>query len=68
MNDEYFMRIAMRTAQDGIENGEMPFGACLVDRQGTVLSIVRNNVATTIDPTAHARRHRWMREQHRRPP
>lgn len=54
MNDEYFMRIAMRTAQDGIENGEMPFGACLVDQRGVVLSVAHNNVATTTDPTAHA--------------
>lgn len=54
MNDEYFMRIAIRTAQEGIEDGEMPFGACLVDQRGAVLSAASNTVTASTDSTAHA--------------
>ena len=53
MTDECFMRIAIRTAEKGIDNGDMPFGACLVDKNGTVVAIARNRVKTRADVTAH---------------
>jgi tRNA(Arg) A34 adenosine deaminase TadA len=54
MTDEHFMRIAIQAAQEAIADGDMPFGACLVDEKGTVASVARNSVKTRRDTTAHA--------------
>lgn len=48
------MRIALQTALQGVQDGETPFGACLVDTNGTILSAACNNVTSKSDPTAHA--------------
>ena len=37
MTDAYYMRIAIQTAREAIKDGEMPFGACLIDQNGSVL-------------------------------
>ena len=54
MTDEDLQRIAMQSAQEAIEDGDMPFGACVVNERGFVLSVAHNRVNTSMDPTAHA--------------
>ena len=54
MIDEDFLRIAMQAAQEAIEDGDMPFGACVITERGFVLSAAHNRVNTSMDPTAHA--------------
>ena len=54
LTDEDFLRIAMQTAQKAIKQGDMPFGACIIDERGFVLSAAHNSVNTSVDPTAHA--------------
>lgn len=52
--DEYFMRRAIRLAQDGIDsNSGGPFGAIVV-RDGEIIGEGWNQVTSTKDPTAHA--------------
>jgi tRNA(Arg) A34 adenosine deaminase TadA len=53
MTDEEFMRLAIQAAWQGIEKGEMPFGACLV-RKGHVVSVAHNSAKANMDTTAHA--------------
>jgi guanine deaminase len=56
MNDEEYMRLAIEKARQGIENGQSPFGACVV-REDAVLACVHNVVWETTDITAHAEIH-----------
>jgi len=53
MEDEEFMRMAMAKAREGVELGELPFGACIV-KDGTVLGCEHNTILSGGDVTAHA--------------
>ncbi|HKX11675.1 MAG TPA: nucleoside deaminase [bacterium] len=53
MDDAAYMRLAIAKAQEGIEQGQTPFGACIV-REGQVLACSHNEVWATHDITAHA--------------
>jgi guanine deaminase len=54
--DERFMRLAIDKARKGIDNGQSPFGACIV-KDGVVISCEHNVVWATTDSTAHAEVH-----------
>jgi len=47
------MRLAISKAEQGVKNGQEPFGACIV-RDGNVVSCAHNTVLETMDVTAHA--------------
>ena len=51
--DTFYMRQAMRQAQKGFENGEVPVGAVLV-RQKKIIGRAYSQVRLLKDPTAHA--------------
>lgn len=53
MSDTDYMRLAIEATWRGLEQGEMPFGACLV-RKGTVVAAVHNRARANMDTTAHA--------------
>lgn len=53
MNDEYFMRLAIAEAKDGVLKGNTPFGACLV-KEDSILARAHNRVWQDMDITAHA--------------
>lgn len=53
VEDERFMRLALREAEKAGSRGEVPIGAVLV-RQGEVLSARGNERELRRDPTAHA--------------
>jgi len=53
MTDADFIRLAIQAAWQGVERGEMPFGACIVTR-GQVVSVAHNSAKANIDVTAHA--------------
>lgn len=52
--DEHFMKLALRHAQHGARESEVPIGAVIVDSDGTVLAASRNRVEAEKDATAHA--------------
>lgn len=52
-SDEHFMRLAIAKATEGVNNGEDPFGACIV-KDGEVVSCVHNSCTSSQDVTAHA--------------
>jgi tRNA(Arg) A34 adenosine deaminase TadA len=49
-----FIRAAIEVAQRARENGNHPFGALLVDKEGNVLLEAENTVVTHRDCTGHA--------------
>ena len=51
--DDFFMRQALREAQDAGREGEVPIG-CVIVKDGKVLARGRNSMETLRDPTAHA--------------
>ncbi len=53
MTDLDFMRLALQAAWQGVERGELPFGACLV-RDGRVVATAYNSTKSVRDTTAHA--------------
>ena len=54
MNDEDFMRDAIRLSLEGVRSGRGgPFG-CVVVRAGQIVARGSNQVTSTCDPTAHA--------------
>ncbi len=53
MTDTEYMKEALQAAWQGLEEGEMPFGACVV-RNGRVLSVAHNCAKAGMDTTAHA--------------
>ena len=53
MNDAEYMRRAIQAAWQGLEKGEMPFGACIV-RKGRIVSVAHNSAKANVDTTAHA--------------
>lgn len=55
VNDDHYMRLALRHAQLAYRQKEVPIGAVIVDdEQGLVLSTARNSVEKLTDGTAHA--------------
>jgi len=52
--DEAFLRQAIETSLRARKNGNHPFGALLVDREGKVLAVAENTVITEHDATLHA--------------
>lgn len=53
MKDSYFMQLAISKAEEGVRNGQSPFGAVIAGN-GEVFSCEHNRVWETTDPTAHA--------------
>ena len=53
MNGQEHMRLAIRTAQEGIAAGQAPFGS-VIGRGEVVLAATHNTVWREGDPTAHA--------------
>ena len=53
MTEADFMRLAIKVAWQGIEKGEMPFGACIA-KKGQVVSVVHNTAKSDMHMTAHA--------------
>ncbi|HEX8285255.1 MAG TPA: tRNA adenosine(34) deaminase TadA [Pyrinomonadaceae bacterium] len=52
--DERWMREALGAAREAARMGEVPVGACVVSRQGALLSAAGNRTRADCDPTAHA--------------
>jgi len=46
--------MAMESAKQAADKGEVPVGACIVDPAGELLAIASNLTITNSDPTAHA--------------
>ncbi|MBK5721009.1 nucleoside deaminase, partial [Dysgonomonas sp. Marseille-P4677] len=53
LNDEYFMRHALKEAQIAFDKGEVPIGAVVVC-QGRIIARAHNLTETLNDVTAHA--------------
>lgn len=53
LNDEYFMRQALREAQQAAEEGEVPVGAVIVC-DGRIIARAHNQTERLNDVTAHA--------------
>jgi tRNA(adenine34) deaminase len=53
INDEYFMRHALREAEAAYADGEVPIG-CVIVKEGKIIARGRNSMETLKDPTAHA--------------
>jgi tRNA(adenine34) deaminase len=51
--DEYYMRLALREAEQAIEHDDVPIG-CVVVHSGEVIAAARNERELRGDPTAHA--------------
>ena len=51
--DEYFMRLAIREAQDALKHDDVPIGAVVV-HEGEVIAAAHNERELRQDPTAHA--------------
>ncbi len=50
---EYFMRLALKEAEEALKEGEVPVGAVLV-KENKVIASARNRKEADTDPTAHA--------------
>jgi len=50
----YFMREAIREANEGWHNGEVPVGALLISQSDEILARDHNRCISLNDPTAHA--------------
>ncbi len=55
-NNEHFMQLAIDKAIEGVDNGQSPFGACIV-KNGKVIACEHNIVWESTDITAHAEIH-----------
>ena len=53
VDDEHFMRLAIREAQRALDHDDVPIGAVVV-RDGAVAAAARNERERRRDPTAHA--------------
>jgi tRNA(adenine34) deaminase len=51
--DDYFMRLALREAEQALEHEDVPIGAVVV-RAGEVIAAAHNERELRTDPTAHA--------------
>ena len=49
-----YMLLAIAEAEKAARLDEVPIGAVIVDRDGTVLACAHNRVVSNADPTAHA--------------
>lgn len=50
-----YMKMCIDIATKGVDNNEGgPFGACIIDKDGNVISLCNNTVLKDNDPTAHA--------------
>ena len=54
VQDEYFMRFAIKEAIKAGERGEVPVGAVIVDAQQNILAAAGNNSIGDSDPAGHA--------------
>jgi len=54
MNDDYYMRLAVKEAQKAEEMDEVPVGAVIVDDTHGVIGSGFNRPISTQDPTSHA--------------
>ena len=54
MNREEIMREALRLAGEAAENGEVPVGCVITDREGNIIGRGRNRREEDRDATAHA--------------
>jgi len=52
--DDKCMRDALNSASQAAALGEVPIGACLVDKSGMMIASASNRTITDNDPTAHA--------------
>jgi tRNA(adenine34) deaminase len=52
--DEHYMRLALAEGEEAARVGDVPVGAVVVDRDGTILGRGRNRREIDQDPTAHA--------------
>ncbi|MGC2237243.1 MAG: tRNA adenosine(34) deaminase TadA [Pyrinomonadaceae bacterium] len=52
--DEFWMRRALEAAEEARNRGEVPVGACLIDKSGELLASAGNRTIIDTDPTAHA--------------
>lgn len=52
MNPDY-MQLAIDKAWEGVENGQEPFGSCIV-KGDQILSVSHNTIRSSNYPTAHA--------------
>lgn len=52
--DEEWMWHAIGLAREAEKKGEVPVGACVVDKTGSMLAAASNLTIRNIDPTAHA--------------
>ncbi len=50
---ERFMLVAIEKAWAGVNDGQEPFGSCIV-RDGEILSLTNNTIRQDNDPSAHA--------------
>lgn len=48
------MRRALEAAEEARNRGEVPVGACLIDKSGELLASAGNRTIIDTDPTAHA--------------
>ncbi len=48
------MRRALEAAEEARNRGEVPVGACLIDKSGEILASAGNRTIIETDPTAHA--------------
>ena len=53
-SDEKWMKIAVQMAREAADLNEVPVGAVIVDKDGSVLASASNRTITNLDPTAHA--------------
>ena len=51
---EYIMRLVIEEVDIAIKDGNSPFAAFLLDKEGNILYKAHNTSNTDIDPTAHA--------------
>ena len=54
LQDEFWMREAIKAAIEAEDLNEVPIGACLIDGDGKLLTVGGNRTITNNDPTAHA--------------
>jgi tRNA(Arg) A34 adenosine deaminase TadA len=63
-NNEQFMQLAIDKAKEGVDNGQSPFGACIV-KNGKVIACEHNIVWESTDITAHAEIHAIRKANHK---
>ncbi len=54
MDYKYLMAEAIKEAKKGLEEGEIPVGAVLADKEGNIIARDHNRTIALNDPTAHA--------------